>query len=87
MFVTPAGDGFGTAAAALAALFDLTAAEMRTLEHLLAGDTPAQTADKLGIRITTLRTHQAHIFDKTCTSRLPDLIRLASKFSLPIGQP
>jgi hypothetical protein len=37
-------------AAALAALFDLTAAEMRTLEYLLAGDTPAQAADKLGIQ-------------------------------------
>jgi PAS domain-containing protein len=31
LFVTPAGDGFGTPAAALAALFDLTAAEMRTI--------------------------------------------------------
>jgi DNA-binding CsgD family transcriptional regulator len=86
LFVTPAGDAVGTPAAALAALFDLTAAEMRTLEYLLAGDTPAQAADKLGIQITTLRTHQAHIFDKTGTSRLPDLIRLASKFSPPIRQ-
>jgi DNA-binding CsgD family transcriptional regulator len=86
LFVTPAGDGIGTPAAALAALFDLTAAEMRTLERLLAGDTPTQAADKLGIQITTLRTHQAHIFDKTGTSRLPDLIRLAGKFSPPIRQ-
>jgi len=79
-------DGIGTPAAALAALFNLTAAEMRTLEQLLAGDTPAQAADKLGIQITTLRTHQAHIFDKTGTSRLTDLIRLAGKFSPPISQ-
>jgi DNA-binding CsgD family transcriptional regulator len=86
LFITPAGDTVGTPAVALAALFDLTAAETRTLEHLLAGDTPAQAADKLGIQMTTLRTHQAHIFDKTGTSRLPDLIRLASKFSPPIGQ-
>jgi DNA-binding CsgD family transcriptional regulator len=86
LFITPAGDGVGTPAAALAALFDLTAAELRTLERLLAGDTPAQAADKLGIQITTLRTHQAHIFDKTGTSRLPDLMRLAGKFSPPISQ-
>ena len=86
LFITPAGDGIGTPAAALTALFDLTAAEMRTLELLLAGDTPAQAADKLGIQITTLRTHQAHIFDKTGTSRLPDLIRLAGKFCPPIRQ-
>ena len=86
LFITPAGDGVGTPAAALAALFNLTAAEMRTLEQLLAGDTPAQAADKLGVQITTLRTHQAHIFDKTGTSRLTDLIRLAGKFSPPIDQ-
>jgi DNA-binding CsgD family transcriptional regulator len=86
LFITPAGDEIGTPAAALAALFDLTAAEMRTLELLLAGDTPAQAADKLGIQITTLRTHQAHIFDKTGTSRLPDLMRLAGKFFPPIRQ-
>jgi DNA-binding CsgD family transcriptional regulator len=86
LFITPAGDGNGRPAAALAALFNLTAAEMRTLEQLLAGDTPAQAAEKLGIQITTLRTHQAHIFDKTGTSRLTDLIRLAGKFSPPISQ-
>jgi DNA-binding CsgD family transcriptional regulator/PAS domain-containing protein len=86
LFITPAGDGIGTPAAALAALFDLTAAETRTLELLLAGDTPAQAADKLGIQITTLRTHQAHIFDKTGTSRVPDLIRLAGRFAPPIGE-
>jgi DNA-binding CsgD family transcriptional regulator len=86
LFVTPAGDGIGTPAAALAALFDLTAAEMRTLERLFAGDTPAQAADKLGIQITTLRTHLAHIFDKTGTSRVPDVIRLAGRFAPPIGK-
>jgi DNA-binding CsgD family transcriptional regulator len=86
LFITSADDGIGTPATALAALFDLTGAEMRTLERLLAGDTPAQAADKLGIQMTTLRTHQAHIFDKTGTSRLTDLIRLAGKFSPPIGQ-
>ena len=86
LFITPAGDGIGTPAAALAALFDLTTAEMRTLERLFAGDTPAQAADKLGIQITTLRTHQAHIFDKTGTSRVPDLIRLAGRFAPPIGK-
>jgi len=88
LFITPAADGIGAPpAAALAALFDLSGAEVRTLERLLAGDSPAEAADTLGIAVTTVRTHLAHIFDKTGTSRQADLIRLAAKFSPPVGQP
>ncbi len=68
-------------------MFDLSAAEVRTLERLLAGDTLAEVAGKLGIAITTARTHLAHIFDKTGASRQSDLIRLAARFSAPVGHP
>jgi DNA-binding CsgD family transcriptional regulator/PAS domain-containing protein len=85
LFITPAPDGFGTPPAALAALFDLSPAETRTLERLIAGDTLAHAADKLGIAVTTVRTHLAHIFEKTGTSRQAELIGLAAKFAPPIG--
>ena len=83
LFVTVKDGGVGSSAEAIAALFDLSAAEVRTLGRLLAGDTLAQAADALGIAVTTVRTHLTHIFDKTGTSRQADLIRLAAKFSPP----
>ena len=84
LFITPtAGDVTADSAAALAALFDLTAAERRTLERVIAGDTLAEAAQALDVAITTVRTHLAHIFDKTGVSRQADLIRLAARFSPP----
>jgi DNA-binding CsgD family transcriptional regulator len=85
LFITPARDGIGAPPAALAALFDLSPAETRTLEHLIAGDTPAEAADKLGVALATIRTHLAHIFEKTGTSRQAELVRLAAKLSPPVG--
>jgi DNA-binding CsgD family transcriptional regulator len=82
LFITPAGDGIDNSVA-LAALFDLTSAEMRTLERIIAGDTLAEAAEALGVAITTVRTHLAHIFDKTGTSRQADLIRLVARFAPP----
>jgi hypothetical protein len=55
---------------------------VRALECVLAGDTVV--AHKHGIAVATLRTHLAHIFDKT---RQADLIRLAAKFSAPVSPP
>jgi DNA-binding CsgD family transcriptional regulator len=85
LFVTPARDGVGAPPAALAALFDLSPAETRTLERVIAGDTLAEAADKLGVALTTVRTHLAHIFEKTGASRQAELIHLAAKFSPPSG--
>jgi DNA-binding CsgD family transcriptional regulator len=86
LFITPAGEGIDNSAA-LAALFDLTSAEMRTLERIIAGDTLAEAAEALEVAITTVRTHLARIFDKTGTSRQADLIRLVARFSPPIDTP
>jgi DNA-binding CsgD family transcriptional regulator len=86
LFITPALDGFGAPPAALAALFDLSPAETRTLERLIAGDTPTEAAAALGIALTTVRTHLAHIFEKTGTSRQPELVALAAKFAPPTAQ-
>jgi DNA-binding CsgD family transcriptional regulator len=87
LFITVAADGVGPPPATLAALFRLSAAEARTLERVLAGDTLAEAARKLGIAVATVRTHLAHTFDKTGASRQADLIRLAAKFSAPVGPP
>jgi DNA-binding CsgD family transcriptional regulator len=86
LFVTPAVAGIGAPPEALAALFDLSPAEMRMLERLIAGDTPAEAAAKIRISVTTARTHLAHIFQKTGTSRQAELIGLAAKFSPPVGR-
>jgi DNA-binding CsgD family transcriptional regulator len=37
----------------------------------------AETAQALDVALTTVRTHLAHIFDKTGTSRQAELVRLA----------
>jgi DNA-binding CsgD family transcriptional regulator/PAS domain-containing protein len=84
LFITSAVDGVGVRAAPLAELFNLSPAETRTLECLIAGDTPAEVAATLDVSITTVRTHLARIFDKTGTARQADLIRLATKLSPPI---
>src|SRR5258708_1263584 len=86
LFITPAVGGSDNSAVSLAALFDLTSAELRTLERIIAGDTLSEAAQALEVAITTVRTHLAHIFDKTGTSRQADLIRLAAKFAPPIGR-
>jgi DNA-binding CsgD family transcriptional regulator len=86
LFITPAVDSIG-APPALAAVYDLSAAEMRIFERLIAGETLSRVADQLGIAVTTVKTHLARIFEKTGTSRQADLIRLAAKYCAPISRP
>lgn len=60
----------------LTAAFDLTATEARLAVRLLRGQTLEDAAHALGIKISTARTHLAHVFLKTGTSRQPELMRL-----------
>ncbi|HEX5079627.1 MAG TPA: helix-turn-helix transcriptional regulator [Geminicoccaceae bacterium] len=83
IFVAPA-DSPPPAAEAMAALFDLTAAETRVFEQIVAGRTVLETAEALGIEVTTTKTHLAHIFDKTGTHRQADLVRLSAALALPL---
>ncbi len=39
----------------------------------------------LGISEPTVRTHLQHIFDKTNTSRLADLVKLDADYMSPLG--
>lgn len=71
---------------ALAALFDLTAAEARVFEQVAVGRTPTEIAEALSVEITTVKTHLAHIFTKTGTRRQADIVRLNASLALPLTQ-
>jgi DNA-binding CsgD family transcriptional regulator len=54
----------------------LTPAEVRFTHEILKGDGLQAAADRLGISVTTARTHLAHVFGKTGTRRQAELVRL-----------
>jgi DNA-binding CsgD family transcriptional regulator len=60
--------------------FALTAAETRTLHHLVAGDTLAEASRALALSENTVKTHLQNIFAKTRSSRQAQLIKLVSTF-------
>jgi DNA-binding CsgD family transcriptional regulator len=68
---------------AVAAAFNLTPAEIRTLERLLGGSSPAEIANELGVALPTVRTHLSNIFAKTGTARQLDLVLMAAEFTAP----
>jgi DNA-binding CsgD family transcriptional regulator/PAS domain-containing protein len=84
VFVSPAAAPVSVPFDALAALYDLTAAESRVFEQIAAGKTKLETAATLGIQPTTVKTHLEHIFLKTGTSRQLDLVKLAHCLALPL---
>jgi DNA-binding CsgD family transcriptional regulator len=55
-------------------LYGLTAAEARVAAALVAGLTLADVARQLGMGITTARWHLRGVFQKTDTSRQPELV-------------
>ncbi len=68
-----------------AALFGLTGGEVAILEHVLAGRSNIETAELLGVRESTVKTHLQHIFAKTGAHRQSELVALAASLTLPIG--
>ena len=56
--------------------FGLTSAEAGFTRQILKADGLQAAADRLGISLTTARTHLAHVFDKTGTRRQAELVRL-----------
>lgn len=71
-------------AEALAELYGLTLAESRVLEHIGQGETPQEAAERLGVSLTTVKTHLQRIFAKTETARQADLVRLVTRATPPI---
>jgi DNA-binding CsgD family transcriptional regulator/PAS domain-containing protein len=70
-------------ASALALMYDVTPAEARVFELIVEGRTPKEIAEKLGVSISTVRTHLAHLFHKTGTSRQAELVALMGRMTLP----
>jgi DNA-binding CsgD family transcriptional regulator len=56
--------------------FSLSPAESRLLPLLLKGQTPADIAESLGLKLPTVRSQLSAIFAKTGTARQQELIRL-----------
>jgi DNA-binding CsgD family transcriptional regulator len=56
--------------------FGLTPAEAGFTREMLKADGLQAAADRLGISLTTARTHLAHVFDKTGTRRQAELVRV-----------
>jgi DNA-binding CsgD family transcriptional regulator len=83
VFVAPASSPFPTPCDTLAALFELTVAEMRVLEKLIEGLTPSEAAQSLNVGTNTIKTHLAHIYSKTGTNRQAELLNLAASLSMP----
>jgi DNA-binding CsgD family transcriptional regulator/PAS domain-containing protein len=71
------------AATLIAAIYDLTPAEMRVLAGLLQGLTLARTAHVLGIKRSTAKSHLERIFIKTGTSRQTELAWLTTRMAPP----
>ena len=57
--------------------------EARVFDLIARGLTPAEAAEKLGVGVSTVRTHLLHIFDKTGLRRQADLVRMAAGLALP----
>ncbi len=59
--------------------FSLSPAESRLLPLLLKGQTPAEIAESLNLKLPTVRSQLSAIFAKTGTARQQELIRLLGK--------
>ena len=76
IFLGDPGIGVAGTEHALADLYDLTPSEERLALRLAAGDTLAEAAARLGIRLSTARGVLRSVFEKTGTHRQPNLVRL-----------
>lgn len=84
MAVVSMASGKAASLPLLSALFDLTPAEARLAEQLLAGEAIDGIAVSRGVSITTIRSQLRSIFAKTGTSRQAQLVALlASLRTLP----
>ncbi|CAH1904466.1 putative transcriptional regulator, LuxR family [Candidatus Nitrotoga sp. HW29] len=60
----------------LSATFDLTPAEARLAAKIVNGQTPEQSAQTLGVKISTIRSQLSTIYGKTGATGQADLVRL-----------
>ena len=67
----------------VAAAFGLSPAETRVIKSLIAGRSLKETADELGLAITTAKTYLDNVFQKTGVHRQAELVRLAARAASP----
>jgi DNA-binding CsgD family transcriptional regulator len=87
VFISLAGASLPPSLEILSALSGLTSREARIALMIADGKSLSDAADVLAISIHTIRTHIAHIFQKTGTNSQPSLVKFVSGLSLPIAFP
>ncbi len=60
-------------------LYDLSPAELRVASALLAGKSPGEYANEVGLTLHTVRSQLKNLFSKTYTRRQSELVALLSK--------
>jgi DNA-binding CsgD family transcriptional regulator len=78
------GDEALNAVATAARLFGLTAAQRQVLGLLVQGLRPRQIGRRLGVSLTTVRTHLGDLFGKTGTSRQAELVARTLALASPL---
>lgn len=68
----------------IAEAYKLTMAELRVLFSIVEVGSVREAAEMLGIAGTTVKTHLAHIYEKTGTARQADLVKLVAGFASPL---
>ncbi len=86
IFVTPCASRAPAPIEALAALYDLTGAEVRVFNTIAGGQTRVEAARALNLKPSTIKTHLSHIFLKTGTRRQADLVALRASLTLPLHE-
>lgn len=81
--VTSVSEGTRPSASLIRALFDLTPAEARVAEAVVAGRDEPGALQALGMGSETVRTHVKSIFRKTGLNSRLELVRLLSSIGLP----
>ena len=76
LFITEAEQAAMVRSERLGQDFGLTRAESLFAAEISKGDGLQAAASRLGVSLTTVRTHLAHVFDKTGTRRQAELVRL-----------
>jgi DNA-binding CsgD family transcriptional regulator len=84
VFIANAADPPRLPADAMALLYDLTPAEVRIFELIIAGHTPSEIAMQLNIALATVKSHLSRVFDKTGCARQSDLVAMAAKVTLTV---
>ncbi len=83
IFVGSAAPILQESGALVGQLFGLSASESGVFDLIAQGLTPAETAKRLGVGVSTVRTHLLRIYAKTGTRRQADLVRMAAGLALP----